>query len=62
MSRDTKNAYIDYFNDVMTPSTARSFHEMKIMSLHDKDVVVHLADSQINPREREIIYLYNEWR
>lgn len=48
----------------MTATTARNMHEMKIVSSHkeEESMITELADSQLNPREREVIHLYNEWR
>lgn len=49
MNNKTKQIFINYFEEGMTPDGARNFHEMKLSS--EKKF-----DSQNNPKDMEINY------
>lgn len=51
----------------MTPSTARVYHEKKIIEfksieVSNTDTVHLLANSRENPTERQIKYMFDKWR
>lgn len=48
----------------MGPTAARNYHELQIVNdIHDDfSLTKALADSQTNPKEREIYGLYDVWR
>jgi len=50
----------------MTPAGAREFHELNLASdndlMTDFSFIKTLANSQINPRTRQIYTLHDEWR
>lgn len=62
MTDETKEYFINYFNDGMTPSAAKNFHELKLINQESDDskVTKLLADSQVNPKEREIYRIFDE--
>ncbi|XP_050301584.1 uncharacterized protein LOC126739808 [Anthonomus grandis grandis] len=64
MDKRTEETFLKYFEDGMTPSAARIFHEISLIeSIEDtKQLPILLADAQKNPRERQIKYLYDKWR
>lgn len=63
MSDATRALFYNYFDEGLTPSAAKNLHEMKLLSSNAKqDIAYQLADSQINPRDREITYLFDDWR
>lgn len=66
LSEATKTKFVEYFNMGMSPASAHKFHELSIIGEHGactefSDVTL-LANSQINPRLRQIYVLYDEWR
>ncbi|XP_050294326.1 uncharacterized protein LOC126734669 [Anthonomus grandis grandis] len=63
MTLDTQNTFLKYFDDGMTPSVARAYHEMFIESQYEgPDLYVHLSNAQVIPTERQVNYLYEKWR
>lgn len=64
MNNESKQIFLNYFEEGMTPSSAKNYHEMKLLTEanDDKILMETLADSQINPKDTEINYLYKEWR
>lgn len=64
-SQETEIAFKKYFNDGMTPSAAKNYNELNIMDKY-ADTTVNgiemLANSQINPSENHVYYMYNKWR
>lgn len=50
----------------MTPSAAKSYHEVQLTAtIEDYDemeFIKHLANAQINPTERQVHYMYENWR
>lgn len=63
MSEDTKETFLKYFEDGLTPADAKNLHEMNLHTYDNaKTVNELLADSQVNPRETEINNLYKKWR
>lgn len=63
MTSDNQNMFLKYFNDGMTPSTSRTYHEMFLEAQYEgNDSFVHLSNAQINPTERQVNNLYTKWR
>lgn len=64
MDKSTEEIFLKYFEDGMTASASRIFHEISLIeSIEDtKQLPILLADAQKNPRERQIKYLYDKWR
>lgn len=64
IDKHTEATFIKYFQDGMTPSAARIFHEICLIEAEpdEKNIPFLLADAQKNPRERQIKHLYNKWR
>lgn len=63
MTPETQEIFFKYFDDGMTPSTAREFHEIKLENETDEnEIPVVLANAQINPTGRQIKHLYCKWR
>lgn len=63
IASDTQKIFLKYFDDGMTPSTARTYHEMFLESQYEyNDFFVHLSNAQINPTEQQVNHLYNKWR
>lgn len=66
VNQNSKDQFFEYFNTGMTPVGAREFHELNLAI--DKDLMADfsfiktLANSQINPRTRQIYTLHDEWR
>lgn len=56
----TDNIFIEYFENGLSPSEARSLHESKLL-LQDTSCML-LANSSINPTMRHVYYLHDEWR
>lgn len=56
----TDNIFIEYFENGLSPSLARSLHESKLL-LQDTSCML-LANSSINPTMRHVYYLHDEWR
>lgn len=55
--------FVEYFENGMTPATARLFHETNLMennSIHDISEV--LSNAQVNPTARHVQYIYDKWR
>lgn len=49
----------------MTPSVAKNFYEVKLITNNneeDLDIIKLLADAQINPTERQVIQIFDNWR
>lgn len=66
VSHFTKDKFFEYFNMGMTPASARTFHELNLVN--DEDLSTNfssiklLANSQLNPRSRQVYTLHDEWR
>ncbi|CAI6372060.1 unnamed protein product [Macrosiphum euphorbiae] len=53
----------------MTPAVAKNYHEVKLTAnINDDcqgssmDLIKTLADAQINPTDRQVVWLYDTWR
>jgi len=65
VSKSVQNEFNNYFSKGMTPSVAKNFHEVKLITDHneeDLDIIKLLADAQINPTERQVIQIFDNWR
>ncbi|KAF4530278.1 hypothetical protein B566_EDAN017416, partial [Ephemera danica] len=59
MSPETKEDYLNYFDDGLSPSQAIRLHTSKIM-LQDNGHV-KLADASVNPCSKSVYTLYSNW-
>lgn len=59
-----KTAFIQYFNQGLTPAAAKTYHETCLLATipEEDDALKVLADGHKNPIERSIYHLYNVWR
>jgi hypothetical protein len=65
MKGATKEIFIQYFADGMTPATAKTIHELKLIEQHGDDITdiaSTLANAHINPTQRQVYHLYDKWR
>lgn len=46
----------------MTAAAAKMYHELNIISTHESDAYKILANAQHNPLDRQVVYLYEQWR
>lgn len=64
-SKETEERFKQYFNNGMTPCAAINYNELNILdSFQDTAVngIEMLSNSQINPSENHVYYMYNKWR
>lgn len=62
-SDHTKQQFLSYFKSGMTPASAKTYHEMHLTeSSPIAHIAATLANSQINPTNRQIYHLYESWR
>lgn len=62
-SDQTKQQFFSYFKSGMTPASAQTYHEMHLTeSSPVTDIAAILANSQINPTNRQVCHLYENWR
>lgn len=59
---ETKKTFTQYFEQGMTPSVAKQYHELNMIELEGTESVINLANAQINPTMRQIRYIYDLWR
>jgi len=65
VSKSVQNEFNKYFSKGMTPSVAKNFYEVKLITDNneeDLDIIKLLADAQINPTERQVIQIFDNWR
>lgn len=58
----TDECFRKYFDSGMSPAAAIALHEMALIEKYGKESSLYLANSQINPNERHVYYLYEKWR
>jgi len=50
----------------MTPSAAKSYHEVQLTASNEEydemEFIKLLANAQVNPTERQMQYMYENWR
>ncbi|KAH9631844.1 hypothetical protein HF086_000668 [Spodoptera exigua] len=46
----------------MTAAAAKMYHELNIISTYESDAYKILANAQHNPLDRQVVYLYEQWR
>lgn len=61
-SEETKNIFTSYFKSGMTPAAAKTYHELNIVENNDIDAYTILANAQLNPTDRQVLHLYEQWR
>lgn len=61
-TEETDVTFRKYFDSGMSPAAAMALHEMTLIEKYGKESSVYLANSQINPSERHVYYLYENWR
>lgn len=64
-SQETEETFKKYFDSGMTPCAAINYNELNILdSFQDTDLngIEMLSNSQINPSENHVYYMYNKWR
>jgi hypothetical protein len=59
-SNETIELFRSYFNSGMTPAVAKKYHEKKLIEGTEEENV--LANTQLNPTLRQVIYLFDNWR
>lgn len=59
---ETDDCFRQYFEAGMSPASAQTFHEMKLLEQHGKESAAYLANAQLNSSENHIYYLYKTWR
>lgn len=63
MTNETKQLFWTYFNEGMTPSCAKSYHELSLeQNENDVDFIKVISNTQINPNDRQVYILHDEWR
>ena len=61
-SESTKQQFFSYFEAGMTAAAAKSYNEIAILENCEKDAYITLANAQKNPCDRQVTYLYEQWR
>lgn len=64
-SQETEDIFKKYFDSGMTPCAAKNYNELNILDSFEGTGVnglEMLSNSQINPSENHVYYLYNKWR
>lgn len=56
---DTKQAFIQYFNDGLNIADSMKKHEL---DLHVDPTSLEIANGHINPKHRTVRHWYEEWR
>lgn len=51
-----------YFESGMTPSAAKTYHEMKLMEKYGANSFTYLANGHLNPIDNHVYYLFQKWR
>jgi hypothetical protein len=64
MTKDTEEIFLAYFEDGMTPSAAKDFHEICLLEQNAEsgDIMQVLSNAQVNPTSTQIYGLYNKHR
>jgi len=66
VNNEVQNELTNYFNSSMTPSAAKTYHEIKLTALDDfydkMEYIKVLANAQINPTERQVYKTFDTWR
>ena len=63
MSQHTKEIFIQYFDEGMSPASAKNYHELMLENEnHGSNIFEVLANAQLNPTDRQIYHLYDQWR
>lgn len=57
---ETIEQFIEYFNDGLGPAEAVRLHESKMRM--QEDSISKLANSSINPTNRQVTHMYDGWR
>ncbi|KAK4875289.1 hypothetical protein RN001_011711 [Aquatica leii] len=63
ISSSTKDQFLKYFSEGLNPSEAKRYHTSTLMATASGDKICEtLANAQVNPMERSIYHLYEQWR
>ncbi|KAJ8970404.1 hypothetical protein NQ317_017186 [Molorchus minor] len=65
VTNETKQLFWAYFNEGLTPSCAKTYHEMTLEQDNmgeNKNLIETLSNPQINPTDRQIYNLHSKWR
>uniref|UniRef100_A0A2S2NK50 Uncharacterized protein n=1 Tax=Schizaphis graminum TaxID=13262 RepID=A0A2S2NK50_SCHGA len=66
VSNGIHDNFVSYFNNGMTPSAAKSYHEVQLTASNEEydemEFIKLLANAQINPTERQVQYMYENLR